>query len=110
MEARSPGYPSRQLNRRAGLDVGGCDSRPAHWGGNIPCRKPDHKKPRAMPRGNEKFNDTYLTSRYKAYDPEGKYREIVSLTNEAKRRYEARGWTFTRTRLREGDRIATDYQ
>lgn len=63
-----------------------------------------------MPRGNSKFNDTYITSRYKAYNPQGEFVEIVKLTNDSKRRYEARGWTFKRTNLREGDRIATEYQ
>lgn len=57
-----------------------------------------------MPRGNSKFNDTYISSRYKAYDPDGNYREVVSLTNDTKRRYERMGWTFKRTKLREGDR------
>ncbi len=46
------------------------------------------------------FNDAYITSRYKAFDAEGKYKGIVSLTNDSKRRYEAKGFTFTRTSLR----------
>jgi hypothetical protein len=49
-----------------------------------------------MARGNSTFNASYVSSRWKAYDPEGNYREIVTLSAEAKRRYEARGWTFKR--------------
>lgn len=62
-----------------------------------------------MPREGNQFNATYVTSRYKAYDPNGNFREIVSLTNDSKRRYEARGWTFKRTTLREGDHVDSRY-
>lgn len=37
------------------------------------------------------------TSRYKAFTPEGVFKEIVTLTADAKRRYELKGWTFERT-------------
>lgn len=45
------------------------------------------------------FNPTLISSRYKAFDPDGKYKEIVSLTNDAKKKYEDKGWTFVRTTL-----------
>lgn len=38
-----------------------------------------------------------ITSRYKAYPPDGGKAKIVELTNDAKRRYEAKGWRFERT-------------
>lgn len=41
----------------------------------------------------------FITSRYKAYDPKGVYKDIVTLTNDSKLRYEAKGWTFKRTTL-----------
>lgn len=52
------------------------------------------------------FNDTYVTSRYKAYDPDGNYRGPAVLTNDRKRLLEAKGWTFKRTTFAEsgGDR------
>jgi hypothetical protein len=52
------------------------------------------------------FNDTYVTSRYKAYDPQGNYRGPAVITHDKKREMEAKGWTFTRTTLTEsgGDR------
>ena len=42
------------------------------------------------------FNPTLVTSRWKAYDPDGNFKEIVKLTSKAKARYERMGWTFTR--------------
>lgn len=42
------------------------------------------------------FNPTLIRSRWRAYDPSGKFKEIVTLTADAKRRYEAKGWTFER--------------
>ena len=44
------------------------------------------------------FNDTYVTSRYEAWRPDGtKLAEVVTLTNDTKRRYEGKGWKFKRT-------------
>lgn len=66
---------------------------------------------RDMPRN--KFNDTYITSRYKAYDKEGNYKGIVTLTNDRKRKYEdEQGYTFKRTNLREMgvERYGSQYQ
>ncbi|MFJ9413064.1 hypothetical protein ACIRPT_02720 [Streptomyces sp. NPDC101227] len=34
---------------------------------------------------------------YKAYDPNGKFKECVQLDSEAVKRYEAKGWTFQKT-------------
>lgn len=42
------------------------------------------------------FNKPLVKSRWKAYDPDGNFKETVTLSTEAKRRYEARGWTFVR--------------
>ena len=42
------------------------------------------------------FNKPLIKSRWKAYDPDGKFKETVTLSTEAKRRYEALGWTFSR--------------
>lgn len=48
--------------------------------------------------GNSGFNDTYVTSRYEAWNPKGeKIKEIVTLTNDRKRQFERRGWRFRRT-------------
>lgn len=52
------------------------------------------------------FNDAYISSRYKAYK-DGKFVEIVVLTNDRKKQYEAKGWTFVRTNLRVGDRLGS---
>ena len=62
-----------------------------------------------MPRGKTTFNEAYISSRYKAYGPDGKFIEIVALTNDRKRQYEERGYTFTRTQLRVGDRIGSQH-
>lgn len=44
------------------------------------------------------FNDTYVTSRYEAWNPDGqKIKEIVTLTNDRKKWYEQKGWRFRRT-------------
>jgi hypothetical protein len=44
------------------------------------------------------FNDTYVTSRYEAWNPDGKkISEIVTLTNDRKKWYEGKGWKFKRT-------------
>lgn len=40
-----------------------------------------------------------LTSKYKAFPPDGGQYKVVKLTSAAKKRYEARGWTFERTNL-----------
>lgn len=45
------------------------------------------------------FNNTLVTSRYKAFGPDGVFKEIVTLSNDAKKRYEAKGWTFQSTTL-----------
>lgn len=37
-----------------------------------------------------------ITSKYRAYPPDGGAHKLVELTNEAKRRYEQRGWRFER--------------
>lgn len=37
-----------------------------------------------------------ITSKYRAYPPDGGKHKIVELTNDAKRRYEAKGWKFER--------------
>lgn len=42
------------------------------------------------------FNNTLVRSRWKAFDPEGNFKEVVTLTYQAKLRYERMGWTFTR--------------
>lgn len=47
------------------------------------------------------FNQSTISSRYKAWDKNGVYKGVVSLTNETKRRYEEKGFTFVRTSLRE---------
>lgn len=63
-----------------------------------------------MPRGNSSFNEAYISSRYKAYDPDGNFVEVVALTNDRKRRYEERGYTFKRTQLRVGDQIGSQHK
>ena len=40
-----------------------------------------------------------ITSKYKAFPPDGGEPKIAVLTNDAKRRYEAKGWRFERTLL-----------
>jgi len=52
------------------------------------------------------FNDAYITSRYKAYK-DGEFVEIVVLTNDRKKQFEEKGWTFVRTNLRVGDRLGS---
>lgn len=49
--------------------------------------------------GKSSFNDTYVTSRYEAWSPvtQGWIKEIVTLTNDRKKRYEEKGWKFRRT-------------
>lgn len=42
------------------------------------------------------FNPTLIASRWRAYDPDGNFKEIVKLTYTAKLRYEKMGWTFKR--------------
>lgn len=42
------------------------------------------------------FNNTLVASRWRAYDPNGNYKETVTLTYQAKLRYERLGWKFTR--------------
>jgi hypothetical protein len=37
-----------------------------------------------------------ITSKYRAYPPDGGPHKLVELTHEAKRRYEQRGWRFER--------------
>lgn len=58
------------------------------------------------------FNDAYITSRYKAWDKDGNYKGVVTLTNDRKRKYEEKGFTFTRTNLREMgvERYGSGYQ
>jgi hypothetical protein len=58
------------------------------------------------------FNDAYITSRYKAWDKDGNYKGVVTLTNDRKRKYEERGFTFIRTNLREMgvERYGSGYQ
>lgn len=46
-----------------------------------------------------------IRGRFRAYDPEGNFKEIVTLSNDAKKRYEAKGWTFKRTNGRDNTRI-----
>lgn len=60
-----------------------------------------------MPKNG--INDACITSRYKAYNPEGKFVEIVVLNYARKKRYEESGWTFVRTTLRAGDRIVSEH-
>jgi hypothetical protein len=45
-----------------------------------------------------------ITSKYKAYPPDGGAAKIVNLTNDAKRRYEKKGWRFERTLLSDWNR------
>jgi len=40
-----------------------------------------------------------IASKYKAFPPDGGQYKVVKLTNESKRRYEAKGWKFERTTL-----------
>jgi hypothetical protein len=57
------------------------------------------------------FNDTYITSRYKAWRPDGTpVTEVVHLTNDRKRQFEEKGWTFKRTTIRAGDTFGSHYQ
>lgn len=42
------------------------------------------------------FNNTLVASRWKAYDPDGNFKEVVKLTYQSKLKYEAKGWTFKR--------------
>ncbi len=62
-----------------------------------------------MDKSRTGFNDTYITSRYKAFK-DGEFKSIVTLTNDRKKWYEARGWTFVRTTQREGDYVGSQYQ
>lgn len=58
------------------------------------------------------FNDTYISSRYKAWPP-GKDKplsEAVTLTNDRKKAFEEKGWRFERTQIRSGDRFGSQYQ
>lgn len=59
-----------------------------------------------MTKSKKGFNDTYVTSRYKAFDPEGNYRGPAVITHDRKTALEAKGWKFTRTTFTEsgGDR------
>jgi hypothetical protein len=45
--------------------------------------------------------DHGIRSRYKATPPDGGPAKIVTLTNEAVKRYKEKGWTFVRTTLRD---------
>lgn len=57
------------------------------------------------------FNDTYISSRYKATRPDGtRVPEAITLTNDRKRQFEAKGWTFERTTVRAGDYFGSQYQ
>lgn len=58
------------------------------------------------------FNDTYITSRYKAWPPgsDKAQAEPVTLTHDRKRQFEAKGWRFESTTLRNGDRFGSQYQ
>lgn len=42
------------------------------------------------------FNNDLVASRWRAYDPDGNFKEVVKLTYQAKLKYEKKGWTFTR--------------
>lgn len=42
------------------------------------------------------FNKPLIKSRWKAYDPDGNFKDTVTLTPGAKKRYEDKGWTFER--------------
>lgn len=42
------------------------------------------------------FNNTLINSRWRAYGPDGKFKQVVKLTHASKLRYERLGWTFTR--------------
>lgn len=63
-----------------------------------------------MDKKRTSFNDTYISSRYKAFNPDGVFVEVVALTNDTKKRYERMGWTFKRTTMREGDRLGSRHQ
>lgn len=57
------------------------------------------------------FNDTYISSRYKAWRPDGtQVKEVVSMNNDRKRQLEAKGWRFERTTVRNGDYFGPQYQ
>lgn len=64
-----------------------------------------------MPRGKSSFNEAYISSRYKAWRPDGTaVLEVITLTNDRKRQFEAKGWTFKRTTIRAGDTFGSQYQ
>ena len=79
----------------------GFESRPAHWtpefgGAHSGVLLYPHERDTTMAKTG--FNDTYVTSRYEAWRPDGtKLAEVVTLTNDTKRRYEGKGWKFKRT-------------
>lgn len=57
------------------------------------------------------FNDTYISSRYKAWKPDGTLvKEAVTMNNDRKRALEAKGWRFERTTVRSGDYFGSQYQ
>lgn len=49
--------------------------------------------------GDGNYRNAQITSKYKAYPPDGGPYKLVKLTHFKKMEYEAKGWRFERTTL-----------